>query len=370
MKRVFFLAAASSIFALSACGLGGDGSNDAAPQAANAPAPVAVNAFGSIPVPQEFENTSFPLVTGSGFLTAFANEPNTETQANGSIIQTFVEGSGRSPTDLDVAKIHFVARVAGEVEPFGSSYRDGAPVVIAMDQALLGWTETLKTMREGGKVRVALPSDLAFGERGMPGGAVGQNAVTVYDLELITVYDSSDDSQLAQASAELRANLQTFSRRAQEQQALAQQQLSGLAAVNRGRSALYLKEQAERDATIETGSGLIYEIVSDQGRGPSPKIGDVIQVHYRGTLPNGEVFDSSYQRGQPAEFELGRVIAGWNEALQLMQAGDVFRLYIPGDLAYGARGTPDGSIGPNQALVFDVELLKVTPAATGDEGGE
>ncbi|MEM9839471.1 MAG: FKBP-type peptidyl-prolyl cis-trans isomerase [Pseudomonadota bacterium] len=360
MKRVLFLAASAAVLSLAACGQGG---GDGAPAStASEAAPVAPTPFGSIPVPSEFENASFPLVTGEGFIAAFANEPNADQRENGSVVQTLVEGNGATPGDGDIAKIHFVARVAGEPDPFGSSYDDGAPVVFGMDQALIGWTDTLRTMKEGGKVRVALPPSLAFGARGMPGGAVGANATTVYDLELVGVYKGSDDAELAQLASELRANLNTFSRRAQEQQALAQQQLSGLSAVNRGRSSLYIAEQVARESTIQTESGLVYEVVSDQTEGPNPKIGDTIKVHYRGTLPNGEVFDSSYQRGQPAEFELGRVIEGWNEALQLMTAGDVYRLYIPANLAYGPRGTPDGTIGPNQALVFDVELLEVTPA--------
>lgn len=360
MKRVFFLTAAATI-ALAACG------NDAGSEAENTSEErsslLSAGSMASLTVPQVFETASFPQVTGAAFIDAFAGEPNAQRQANGSVIQTLAEGNGRTPSDTDLAKINFVARVAGEPTPFGSSYEDGAPVVFGMKQALIGWTDTLKTMKEGGMVRVALPPELAFGAMGME-GTVAPNAVTVYDIELIKVYGSDNDAELAQLASEMKANMSTFSRRAQEQQALAQQQFSGLASANAARSVLFVNEQAEREATVTTESGLVYEVVSDAGTGANPKIGDTISVHYRGTLPGGEVFDSSYQRGQPAQFELGRVIAGWNEALQLMNAGDVFRLYIPANLAYGPRGTPDGSIGPNQALVFDVELLSVQPAPT------
>ena len=88
------------------------------------------------------------------------------------------------------------------------------------------------------------------------------------------------------------------------------------------------------------------------------KSGDTIRIHYKGTLQSGEVFDSSYKRGQPTEFPVGGVIAGWTEALQLMQEGAKWRLFIPSELAYGERGAGN-SIPPHSALMFDIELLKV-----------
>ena len=84
-------------------------------------------------------------------------------------------------------------------------------------------------------------------------------------------------------------------------------------------------------------------------------------MNYQGALLDGTVFDSSYDRGQPTEFALNQVIPGWTEGLTLMPVGAKYRFWIPGDLAYGAKGTPDGSIGPNSTLVFDVELLAITP---------
>lgn len=107
-----------------------------------------------------------------------------------------------------------------------------------------------------------------------------------------------------------------------------------------------------------TASGLKY-IVLKEGTGKSPKATDVVQVHYEGKLPDGMVFDSSYQRGEPASFPLDRVIAGWTEGLQLMKEGGKTVFYIPGNLAYGETGTPGGPIGPNQDLIFTVELIKV-----------
>src|SRR5690606_26845787 len=113
---------------------------------------------------------------------------------------------------------------------------------------------------------------------------------------------------------------------------------------------------AQREGVVVLESGLQYEVLSS-GEGPRPTREDSVRTHYHGTLIDGSVFDSSYQRGQPAEFPVSGVIAGWTEALQLMNAGSKWRLYVPSELAYGAQGV--GSIPPHSALVFDVELLDV-----------
>jgi FKBP-type peptidyl-prolyl cis-trans isomerase len=104
-----------------------------------------------------------------------------------------------------------------------------------------------------------------------------------------------------------------------------------------------------------TQSGLKYQVVK-KGEGESPAMGQEVKVHYAGWLPDGTLFDSSYGRGEPTAFRLGGVIAGWNEGLQLMQPGAVYRFVIPPDLAYGERGAPP-AIGPGQTLVFQVELV-------------
>lgn len=108
----------------------------------------------------------------------------------------------------------------------------------------------------------------------------------------------------------------------------------------------------------ETDSGLKYEILTE-GTGASPSATDMVTVHYEGTLLDGTKFDSSYDRGQPAQFPLNRVIAGWTEGVQLMKEGAKYKFEIPSELAYGERGTPGGPIGPNEDLIFIVELIKV-----------
>jgi len=120
----------------------------------------------------------------------------------------------------------------------------------------------------------------------------------------------------------------------------------------------FLAANAKKEGVKTTASGLQYKVLK-AGTGKTPTAKDAVKVHYKGTLINGTVFDSSIERGQPAEFGVTQVIAGWTEALQLMKVGDKWQLYIPGKLAYGERGAGE-KIGPNSTLLFEVELLEVT----------
>jgi FKBP-type peptidyl-prolyl cis-trans isomerase FklB len=119
----------------------------------------------------------------------------------------------------------------------------------------------------------------------------------------------------------------------------------------------FLAENAERDGVVTLDSGLQYEVLK-AGDGEKPTADSTVRTHYHGTLMNGEVFDSSYDRGQPAEFPVNGVIKGWTEALQLMPVGSKWKLFVPSELAYGEQGA-GGSIGPYETLVFDVELLNI-----------
>lgn len=122
-------------------------------------------------------------------------------------------------------------------------------------------------------------------------------------------------------------------------------------------AAAFLAANAKKEGITVTESGLQYEVIQE-GEGDSPSAGSTVTVHYTGKLLDDSVFDSSVERGEPATFPLNRVIPGWTEGLQLMSPGAKYRFYIPADLAYGERGAPP-RIGPNAALIFDVELLEI-----------
>lgn len=134
----------------------------------------------------------------------------------------------------------------------------------------------------------------------------------------------------------------------------AEAQAKADAAAGEGRA--YLVENAKREGVITLPSGLQYEVLT-AGEGTKPTREDSVRTHYHGTLIDGSVFDSSYARGEPAEFPVGGVIAGWTEALQLMGTGSKWRLHVPSELAYGGQAA--GSIPPHSVLVFDVELLDI-----------
>jgi len=119
---------------------------------------------------------------------------------------------------------------------------------------------------------------------------------------------------------------------------------------------LFLAENSLKPSVITTGSGLQYEVISE-GVGPKPIETDIVQVHYEGRLTDGTVFDSSYDRGVPAEFPLNMVIPGWTEGLQLMSVGSKYRLYVPSEIGYGSND--NGIIPPYSTLIFEVELLEI-----------
>jgi len=128
--------------------------------------------------------------------------------------------------------------------------------------------------------------------------------------------------------------------------------------IERERGKQFLAENKKRKGVQETASGLQYEVLV-MGKGNKPTATDKVKVHYHGTTIDGDVFDSSVQRGEPIEFALNQVIKGWTEGLQLMPVGSKFKLYIPSDLAYGERGAPGSIIKGGATLIFEVELLDI-----------
>ncbi len=152
----------------------------------------------------------------------------------------------------------------------------------------------------------------------------------------------------------------------QEEKRTAEAKKVGEENLSKGKA--FLDENAKKDGVKVTESGLQYKVISAAEEGAaSPKAEDTVKVHYHGTLIDGTVFDSSKDRGEPVSFPVSGVIQGWVEGLQLMKLGEKFELYIPAELAYGENGT--GPIGPNSALVFEVELLEINPEAPAGHGG-
>lgn len=304
-------------FAAGACNRGGE-TKKAEETAAAAAAPAAVDASDGAAAPAAGDNAA----TSEKFLAENAGKEGVKTTASGLQYQILAEGpaGGASPKETDLVDVHYVGTLIDGVE-FDSSRARGAAARFPLNQVIPGWTEGVQLMSEGDRYRFYVPSELAYGAQGTPGGPIGPNEALIFDVELLKV-----------TSAE--RNLDAAGK--------------------------YLAENAKKAGVKTTASGLQYEVLAAGKAGAKkPTDASKVSVHYEGRLVNGTVFDSSYQRGEPIEFPLNAVIAGWTEGVQLMGEGDKYRFHIPPALGYGEGGTPGGPIGPNEALIFDVELLKV-----------
>lgn len=184
------------------------------------------------------------------------------------------------------------------------------------------------------------------------GEQLASNPFEGLDIEIVMegLKDGFAKAMPSVSNDELRVAFNTIHER---MQAAKEEQFAG--AVEEGIA--FLAKNAEREEISVTSSGLQYETVN-QGSGDKPTPESTVRVHYHGTLMDGTVFDSSYDRGEPAEFPVNGVIKGWTEALQLMSPGDKLRIYVPHDLAYGEQGA-GAAIGPFSTLIFDVELLEI-----------
>jgi FKBP-type peptidyl-prolyl cis-trans isomerase FklB len=195
------------------------------------------------------------------------------------------------------------------------------------------------------------------------GYQIGQN-LKRQNLDL----DSKAFSQGAQdaiANAKPRLKPEEMQAAIQAQQKKDMEKQAAVAKKSLDAGQAFLEANKKKDGVVTLPSGLQYKVVTE-GKGKQPKSTDTVVAHYRGTLINGTEFDSSYQRNEPATFPVGGVIKGWQEALPLMKEGAKWQVYIPSDLAYGPRGA-GGDIGPNEVLIFDIELVSVKEAAADAE---
>ena len=321
--------AISAVSILAACGSGEDGAEleegvveDNAASAAST-ANMGAGDDASAPAPAGQDDTAKENQAASeAFLTSNSAKEGVTVTASGLQYMILEEGpdTGSTPKSSETVDVHYVGTLIDGVE-FDSSRARGAAARFRADQVIDGWVEGLQLMSEGDRFRFFIPADLAYGKSGTPGGPIGPNQALIFDVELLKVI--SPEKNLAEAEA-------------------------------------FLTSNADKEGIKKTDSGLQYKVIaSGAADGKTPTEANVVKVHYEGRLLNGSVFDSSIERGEPIEFPLGGVIPGWIEALQLMREGDKFQLFIPPELAYGARGTPGGPIGPNELLVFDVELIEV-----------
>ncbi len=284
---------------------------------AAAPAEAASEADGAV-APAGADNAA----KSEKFLADNAKKAGVKSTASGLQYEVLSEGpaTGVSPKATDLVDVHYVGTLIDGIE-FDSSRARGAAARFPLNRVIPGWTEGVQLMSEGDRYRFYVPADLAYGEQGTPGGPIGPNETLIFDVELLKVVSAERNAAAA---------------------------------------ATFLAANGKKAGVKTTASGLQYEVLTEgKAGGKQPSDASKVSVHYEGKLVDGTIFDSSYQRGEPIEFPLNAVIPGWTEGVQLMSEGDKFRLFIPPALGYGAEGTPGGPIGPNEALVFEVELLKV-----------
>ncbi|HYL84980.1 MAG TPA: FKBP-type peptidyl-prolyl cis-trans isomerase [Candidatus Angelobacter sp.] len=210
---------------------------------------------------------------------------------------------------------------------------------------------TLKTEKD----KVSYAIGMNEGKRLKQG--IKQSEVDVDSAILLRAFkDALADAKLLLTDQEMQSTLTTLQADIRKKQELLQQQAADN---NKKEGEAFLSSNGTKEGVTTLPSGLQYKVL-EEGTGPKPNPGDMVTVNYRGTLLNGTEFDSSYKRGQPANFAVGQVIKGWTEALQLMPVGSKWQLFIPSELAYGARGA-GRDIAPNSTLIFEVELLSIQP---------
>lgn len=268
------------------------------------------------------------LAASQQFLAENAEREDVKVTDSGLQYMVLEEGpeDGATPVSTDLVVVHYVGTLKDGVE-FDSSRARGAAAQFRLNEVIPGWTEGVQLMSEGDRYRFFVPPKLAYGEINRPGSPIGPNEALIFDVELIKVQSPE----------------------------------SNLAAANK-----FLEENAMKEGVKTTGSGLQYLVLSEGPEGgASPDADDMVKVHYQTTLINGTELGSSYPGGEPVDIPVTMDLAGWTEGLQLMSEGDKYRFFLPPKLAYGETGAPGGVVAPNEALIFEVELIEVNEAPNG-----
>lgn len=239
------------------------------------------------------------------------------------------------------------------------------PIALAVSLALVGCGEASKP-KAGASVAaaVALESEIQKVSYIMGTNIGGQIKGEAFEVDIpsltLGLSDAVAGNEPKLSEDEVKAVIEAF-----QAKMMAEQEASAklVAETNIKEGEAFLAANAKKDGVVVLESGLQYKILT-AGTGAIPMSENTVEVHYKGTLLDGTEFDSSFKRGVPAQFGVTQVIPGWVEALQLMKEGAKWELYVPADLAYGPGGT-GGLIGPNQTLIFEVELLKASVDAAG-----
>jgi len=233
--------------------------------------------------------------------------------------------------------------------------------LMVLGVAVLGACNQATGQKDRGKVVLKTTADsVSYGigtDLGHNMRMSGLDSLNV-DAMALGIQDGLDSNE-QMTTEQVRTMVQAYMLGAQ-QKVMAREQAEAEANLRAGEA--WLMENGKKTGVQTTASGLQYEVLQ-MGTGAKPTAADMVTVHYKGTLIDGTTeFDSSYRRGQPAQFGVGNVIPGWTEALTMMPAGSRWKLYIPSNLAYGNSRGPGGDLPPNSVLLFEVELLEVAPA--------
>lgn len=257
-----------------------------------------------------------------------------------------------SPSLQSEVVAHYEGRRASDGVIVDSSYARGEAATFALNEVIVGWGAILQTMRVGDELVVYVPSSLGYGNEAR-GTLIPPNTDLVFRISLREVIGAMRERQSQQAQTEAAPEFEAV-----DTSPLPEEVPSGPTAVA---WAANLPWKPTGPETIRTGTGVSYVIIkSGNPDSVSPTRNSIVSVHYDGRLAEtGERFDSSWARGEPAQFPVDGVIQGWTEVLQLMKPGDRWLVNIPPVLAYGEEGSGRGTIGPNETLMFEIHLLEV-----------
>ena len=308
---------------------------------------------------------------GEEFLKINKGRAGVVTLPSGLQYQILNQGKGAKPTKADKVKCHYHGTlINGTV--FDSSIQRGQPAVFGVSQVIPGWTEalqlsvvvatvlvamgmtscgnshrsaSLKTGVDSASYAIGIANGAQF--RQMMEGAPGEPMNMDDLLAGFEVALKNDSAAMRMTPQAAQAFIQTYFMQVQTREANA----------NKEEGEKFLEENKTKKDVFTTESGLQYQVVTE-GTGEKPTEKDRVKVHYTGTLLDGTKFDSSVDRGEPAEFPVNGVIKGWTEILQLMPVGSKYIVWVPSELAYGERGA-GSDIGPNKTLKFEIELLEI-----------